>query len=89
MTNLIGFATLTFDDGSIFQGQVKLTSLEPSGRGYAGKFETRESFAIRRKLGKPILSVGSVKYRVSVARTGSTDGLTIETFGSQLTNLQL
>lgn len=81
MKRLIGPATLTFVDGSVFDGEARLTSIEPAGKGYIGTFKCKQVFHALGNEKLPVLSVDGLKFKVVVSR-GNLEGVsTVETSG--------
>ena len=81
MKRLIGPATLTFEDGSVFDGEARLKSIEPAGKGYVGTFKSKQVFHVIGNESLPVLSVEGVKFKVVVTRGGMEGVSTVETSG--------
>lgn len=81
MNRLNGPATLTYDDGSTIDGEARLTSIEPAGRGFIGTFKSKQAFGADPVKKLPVLEVEGIRFRVVVSRLNLDGVATIETSG--------
>jgi hypothetical protein len=81
MNRLIGPATLTYEDGTVIDGEARLTSIEPAGKGFIGSFQARQNFPAAQLGQEPLLDIDGVCFRVAVVRANLHGLATIETSG--------
>ena len=81
MNRLSGPATLTYEDGTVINGEARLVSIEPAGRGFIGSFQAKQKFPLGQLGQQPILEIDGVCYHVAVVRANLEGLATIETSG--------
>ena len=84
MDRLKGPATLTFDDGTVFEGDAELVSLPKGSKGFTGIFKSTDAFSIGSKEGQPTLKTNGVRFKVQVRQASSDGHVNIETSGGPI-----
>lgn len=88
MNRFIGPATLTYEGGTVVDGEARLTSIEPAGKGFIGTFQARQNFPSAQLGQEPLLDVNGVCFRVAVVRANLHGLATIETSGPAVRRTQ-